>query len=1699
MTRKKQNITKLERQVTNGRNKLRRQESLLDTLLNTNNPEETNIRTKIEFIKSLISDLRKNTGDLTIELDDEDEVVREDTLSEDLIDEIYIKINQAESTLKKNPTQNTKRKTDTSKLPTLQLPAFSGDPLSWQHFWQTFENEIDSRTDISGAQKFSYLKGQLRDESLQIIAGLSPSNDNYTEAIVMLKANYDKPYLVREKYLKELFDLKCENSSRPSLKKFRAEYSCHLRGLKAMKEKVDEAGFVLVELLKWKLPLKIRDNMKRSSLSVQWTLDEFDELLEREIELLDENIENTKPSVKNKTIVPATTSSFGITTKIRTWKCRFCFLEHKSEDCKKFSSQDERSARCTDLNLCYLCLANTHMLADCRSQNTCKICNSKHHSALCKENKENPQYEECSSILFSLETNQKLGIALPTALLPIRNSSYRAFFDLGSQETLITENLFKQLKLKTINSRKLKIDGFESNGQVKNYSVVKLPIDTKDGVMELSAIVVKRLPPSIHMKNSSRIISILEKDGYKMADSQMKNDIAEDINIIVGADHYYDFIKGQTNAREMHLLSTPFGMMISGPIPRNDNIVNMENSSVSCFTLNRNIEDLWTLDTIGINSSDVEKKEDKTMSSFQQTIKYLDNKYEVQLPWKEDMKPKLQRNYQLAKGILMSSLRNLRNDPVLLKTYDEIIMDYVKRGFIEKIVMPSYEEDGVHFLPHHGIKRDSATTPLRVVFNCSAGKPSLNDCLETGPCLLNDLCQVLLRFRLNKFACIGDISKAFLMVQLDENDRNSVCFLWPDDVHNFNSPLSIYRFKVVLFGATCSPFLLNATITHHLDKEKCQTSKDIKRNIYVDNVQYNSNKEEDLVEFYKNSKDILKRAGMKLCEWDSNSNLLRNEIKTHEDGRKNPLKNPSILGMKWNAKEDYIEFPQLSLELKDALTKRNVLSLTSKLFDPLGILTPLTIRTRLFMQKIWKLKTDWDEKIENQQLKSELQDILEDTNRSSYFRINRRIEVQKKVVLHCFSDASQDAFGTVVYATSESGSPQFILSKARVTPLNLKKEEMTIPKLELTAASLSTRLVKFVEKTYKEELDIQDIYYWTDSKVVLNWIQNMKKLPKFETGRVKEIRRKSKVDQWHYVNTKQNPADLLSRGTSFEKLVNSKIWFNGPDWLKNEENWPVQLIEKTDNPIELESVSCPIIREKENHFPIDLTRFNSLKKAIKVTAYVLRWKKIIRKESYEIGKLTSEDLDEARYKLYQSIQNEHFREELNYLNDPKELKRTNLMKQLNLFLHDGLIRSRGRNSEGTNISWEENNPILLPYRSQLTDLLIHDAHKEVKHMGIGSVTGFLRQTVWIPKLKSRVKTLLGKCVTCKKIQGRSYAQPLEPPLPSIRVSESRPFAVTGVDYTGALHVKGPRKKTYIVLFTCAVTRAIHLELVDDNSASHFLLAFRRFVSRRSCPRYLISDNSTTFVASSRFLKEIQENERVHEKLTELRCTWKFIPSRAPWFGGWWERLIGITKNALKKILGKSCVSKTELATMVIETESAINNRPLTFTSSEFNDRKVLTPSDLIYGHRLDAIPQTISLENSNSVTQEELFKKQTTYEGVFQDLWQRWKKEYLFSLRERKRPQGSSISKIQVGDIVLIEEDVKSRMHWKYGRVTKLNYSDLDGLIRSAEVKTQNGIVSRPITKLYPLEMSCEDGKEVDTNPKIKRKAALDAMKKIKG
>ena len=278
------------------------------------------------------------------------------------------------------------------------------------------------------------------------------------------------------------------------------------------------------------------------------------------------------------------------------------------------------------------------------------------------------------------------------------------------------------------------------------------------------------------------------------------------------------------------------------------------------------------------------------------------------------------------------------------------------------------------------------------------------------------------------------------------------------------------------------------------------------------------------------------------------------------------------------------------------------------------------------------------------------------------------------------------------------------------------------------------------------------------------------------------------------------------------------------------------------------------------------------------------------------------------------------------------------MSQFGLFCDESsVIRCKGRinNSPLPNNC---NNPVFMPSKNHLVELLILNVRNSTEHSGIRSRSTTIRERFWVLRGRESVKKVLNKCLVCARYEGTPFKAPPSPDLPAVRVADDPPFTHTGLDFAGPLYVVNRQRdrsssaqetnseKHYVLLFTCASTRAVHLELTEvlQPSVAAFLMSFRRFASRQGLPATLLSDNAKTFKAAHKELRKIVRSPEVEQFLAEKRITWKFIVERAPWWGGFWERLVRSVKQPLKKVIGKSSLSVDKLQTILTDIEAVIN-------------------------------------------------------------------------------------------------------------------------------------------------------------------------------
>jgi hypothetical protein len=338
----------------------------------------------------------------------------------------------------------------------------------------------------------------------------------------------------------------------------------------------------------------------------------------------------------------------------------------------------------------------------------------------------------------------------------------------------------------------------------------------------------------------------------------------------------------------------------------------------------------------------------------------------------------------------------------------------------------------------------------------------------------------------------------------------------------------------------------------------------------------------------------------------------------------------------------------------------------------------------------------------------------------------------------------------------------------------------------------------------------------------------------------------------------------------------------------------------------------------------------------------------------------------------------------------------------------------------------------------------------------------LRASYWIVNLRRLAKGVKRECFNCQRVDTQVCSQPLAP-LPKLRVTEAPPFTVTGVDFTGHLFCKDfPGKKFYVCLFTCAVVRAIHLELTDSLTTADFLLALRRFAARRGLPSVLYSDNAQTFVGAEAELTAF---------FGHLSPEWKKIAPRSPWWGGFWERLVGSVKASLRKSIGSRSLTRSELETTLHEIEGCINSRPLCFTGDDIDSDRPLTPNHFLLGK--GAGFQAKVLEDLDAVSSNVLSEREQTRRRMLDHFWKVWRNEYLVNLPVVRNKSGIH-GNLEIGSLVLIKEDNTPRMQWDLGVVTEL-YKGKDDIVRSVKLHTTSGPRIRAIQRLYDLEIVKND------------------------
>ena len=654
-----------------------------------------------------------------------------------------------------------------------------------------------------------------------------------------------------------------------------------------------------------------------------------------------------------------------------------------------------------------------------------------------------------------------------------------------------------------------------------------------------------------------------------------------------------------------------------------------------------------------------------------------------------------------------------------------------------------------------------------------------------------------------------------------------------------------------------------------------------------------------------------------------------------------------ILGMRWSVQPDTFSFDGLTLPDGLLVTKRVVLSCIARLFDPLGFLTPFVMVVKCQFQEIWKLGLSWDETVP-ECMQNQFRRWLAGMEQLVSWQIPRAYTSRPwcenlEVALHAFGDASERGYGACVYLvvrfSDGSLTSSLVTSKARVAPV----KKVTLPRLELLGALLCARLLTFVRSALRLSPEVS-YRCWVDSTVALAWIQSdAHRWKPFVSNRVVQIQELTDPIHWSHCAGKQNPADLVTRGLFAEQLVASEMWLQGPKFLTDGSCSPEAVVESASVGEQNVAVgelkssvtsTVTVVCSREPVFQVD--RWGTFIKSIRIVAWAKRFIYNARnlKSERKTGELSLDELTQSKQLLILNVQQLEYGKEIASLQSGQLVHKASSIVKLSPFPgDDGLLRVGGR-IQFAKLSFEEKHPIILP-KSHLSLLLVRFQHRLLKHAGVATMIATLRCELWVVGLRRLAKQVKRECVDCQKQDSLACAQPMAP-LPGDRVTRSPPFSVTGIDHAGPLYCSDyPKKKLYVLLFTCAVTRAVHLELVDSMSLADTMLALRRFFARRGLPTILYSDNAKSFIAAQ---------GKLISDFGPLAPRWKFIVPRSPWWGGWWERLVKSVKSSLRKSLGSKSLTRSELETVLHEVEACLNYRPLTFVGDEVDSESSIDTS-----------------------------------------------------------------------------------------------------------------------------------------------------------
>lgn len=1392
--------------------------------------------------------------------------------------------------------------------------------------------------------------------------------------------------------------------------------------------------------------------------------------------------------------------------------CVFCNYRHPSSECRRAQewTLEEKKAILAEKLACYICLVVGHTATDCAVMAKCVLCGRRHYVLMCPEvderhqrgkggtattansNNRQPHNTPNNTTTMCVATSSRIHFSpvlmktMYLFIVPMSQARYRArgFLDGGSAFSFVREIIAKRLNLPVLGRFRTTHGLFGGKTLEIEHTIYLVTLQSLDGSVKraFKFFGQARICSTIDSRPSPELLQKLKSMNITLTDEGEESPeidllfgtnleaviLTEDIRVITPEIKAIRTIFGWTLTGETDPTSThTFEQMSTAgyanvPVLRDKEptVHNMPQVPTPCI-LNYSAEDFWELEAFG--RSDI-RNETEYFTNFQKTIiRTPEGRYQVKLPWSGD-KANLGTNYFTAYKRLQALTKKLTKHGQF-DAYQDVLNQWARDEIIE-IVHDDDKNQG-HYVPHHAVvKENSTTTKIRPVSDANTKTEtgvSINNLLSKGTNLIHTIPGMFLNFRFGTIGLTADIKQAFLQIGLDPQDRPYLKFLWWDDERR---KIVTYHHCRVVFGLTASPFLLAATLRHHFSQIDSPIARELDRSFYVDNLATSIDDTHELNQFMTEADTILRTGGFELRQWQHTRLPETEHHPTPEIERMECCTSESfsVLGLQWDKGLDTLYFEAPTPRPQQDITKRFMLSIVMTIFDPIGFTAPYTIQAKILIQRAWGLKADWDKPLpmiiaENFRRWYHTLPSLTKCHIPRYLFQSQWAPLTTSI--HAFSDGSQDAYAACIFIRTQVQDHvqvTLVTAKARVTPSKFGKKEkktagttnddLTIPRIELLGALLLAQLYAQISR---DERFLQfPLFCWTDSEIVLCWLRQTQVWKPFVSNRVTTILKNTKLENWRHVPGKANPADIISRGCDADQLYTDK-WWMGPKWLYEEPSaWPrAEKIAEAPPRAFLEAKKrvptlLITVSSEESLFQQIVGRFSSYNKQVRIVAWIRRFAGNASKRDKRQGELNGDELTSAEALLIRYVQ--------------ESSDTAQAIKQLDCFRDDaGLLRVRTRLALGHDSS-RFKYPILLPHQHVIVESIIRTVHRESQHAGVSTVMVKIRETFWLTGARRTIKKVLNECIPCKKLKVKSALAPIAP-LPTDRFDEDIPFRTVGVDLAGPMYTQDV-PKNWTVIFTCATFRAVHLELVPSIGTESFLMALRRFMARRGRVRKIYCDNGTNFVGADNELAKLNWSE-ILQQTSVSRIIWQFSAPAAPWWGGFWERLIGLLKNLLKRTMGAARLTLEQLYTLIVECENIMNQRPLTYVAEQ-EDIIPITPSMFLNVHEYVSTDLDINDRNSIAAHIREVQRIRDLVRQRFHD-------EYLAFLTSR--PQRQKEKLIQVGDVVLMGSDDVKRVLWPLARVERI-FVGKDGHPRSAELWMKNRKYIRPFNRIYPLEIN---------------------------